>query len=322
MIPFILLSLVFIIVLWIYRTFFSWKGVLVAVLIIFTLFPQAAENLVQVITISIRDFFDWTYGNLGTHSQRMRVIERINMFIQVNLKPYIQMGGILGAAYVLGKNYLKIKNRIYKTRTSKTKKFFQLFTWGEEKYIQEAGKEIYQLFKLSVLKHKELREEDMPRSFIFGHDHFPFSYVLNKSDGLNNLGEIFYFNTGAWQSWFAREGHRRLRTGGSDLEFTFLRIWKPEGERDYEVDLLRWNDDANRAAEQIVFERKEESGLIDKLYKMLGEWVPLFAGFGAVLGLLIGYFMNFWFVGCITGAVSGTIVGLGFNQWAKKTPQY
>lgn len=90
-----------------------------------------------------------------------------------------------------------------------------------------------------------------PRFYIFGHDHHPAARKIPDSDAV-------YFNTGSWLPSFVREDARRQRTGGMDIEFTFLEISKHRNE-DYMAVLKRWNDSVGAPSIQIVDPIKPES---------------------------------------------------------------
>jgi len=95
--------------------------------------------------------------------------------------------------------------------------------------------------------HDELRKRDAGlRYIIHGHDHQPDTRPLSRAaDG--HLA--YYLNTGTWTPTFA-EGERRLRTLGQEVQFTFVQLVKAVS--GYEAHLLRWNDDAGRAEQQLV----------------------------------------------------------------------
>ncbi len=95
--------------------------------------------------------------------------------------------------------------------------------------------------------HRHLREEDPDlRYYIVGHDHKPDVRVVERRDDHRH---VYCLDTGSWVPWFA-EGKRRLQTLGREVQFSFA--WLVKGERGYEAELLRWNDDAGRADLQIV----------------------------------------------------------------------
>lgn len=84
----------------------------------------------------------------------------------------------------------------------------------------------------------------VPRYYIFGHDHHPAAREIPGSDAV-------YFNTGSWLPSFVTEDPRRQRTGGLDVEFTFLEISKKKN-ADYAAVLRRWNDAIGMPSRQIV----------------------------------------------------------------------
>jgi len=63
--------------------------------------------------------------------------------------------------------------------------------------------------------------------------------------------DAVYFNTSSWLPSFVNEDTRRQRTGGLDVEFTFLEISRQKNE-DYTAMLKRWNDAAGVLSQQIV----------------------------------------------------------------------
>jgi UDP-2,3-diacylglucosamine pyrophosphatase LpxH len=82
--------------------------------------------------------------------------------------------------------------------------------------------------------------------YVLGHDHRPDVRIVDRRPGGSH---VYYLNTGSWTPWFA-ERARRLQSLGRDVEFTFVRLVREE-ER-YRSELLRWNDDAGRAEQQLV----------------------------------------------------------------------
>jgi len=103
------------------------------------------------------------------------------------------------------------------------------------------------LFEAARRLHGHLRGEDHDlRFYLFGHTHQPDVRLVERRDDGRH---VYYLNTGSWTPYFAA-GERRLRRLGEAVQFTFARLrWTGRG---YEADLLRWNDDAGRAEEQIV----------------------------------------------------------------------
>ncbi|HIE39198.1 MAG TPA: hypothetical protein EYH30_06915 [Anaerolineales bacterium] len=95
--------------------------------------------------------------------------------------------------------------------------------------------------------HRHLRETDRHlRFYILGHDHKTDVRIVERKPDHKH---VYYLNTGCWFPEFV-EGTRRLQTLGQDVQFTFVRlVQRQEG---VEADLLRWNDDAGRAEQQIV----------------------------------------------------------------------
>ena len=194
--------------------------------------------------------------------------------------------------------------------------------FGDE-YVQEAGRQTFELFEQRAADstHKPpFAEEDLPRYYIFGHDHIPAKILLKEGDIWSGNRHVYYFNTGSWLSWFAGEDVRRLRTGGGDLEFTFLKIWKRSDEWSYQDDeydarLLRWNDAAGRAEDQLVIgPKKEEDSFIPALLRPTLFVACLFAA----IGLYIGVGQGNWLISVILGLVLGAVVGLGLYLGAQR----
>lgn len=104
-------------------------------------------------------------------------------------------------------------------------------------YLSEAARRIHNLLRA--------KDPDL-RYYMMGHDHRPNTRIVERKQDSRH---VYYLNTGSWTPWFAEEA-RRLQTLGREVQFTFTRLVSDE--HGYEADLLRWNDDANRADPQII----------------------------------------------------------------------
>lgn len=242
--------------------------------------------------------------------------------------------GILGsgiAAILMGMLVSGFKDTAIAYLQGKDEKRFQIALYGEEKYIHEAGREtvnIFQKHSKSPVEYKRASErrrketilkDDLPRYYIFGHDHIPSKVFMQEKNDLKGEKSAYYFNTGSWLSWFAGEDLRRLRTGGGDLEFTFLEIYaekKKNGKREeYEAELRRWNDDAERAEEQLVIEQVTEK---DVLVKVLAGPILFLACLLGTIGLVIGAKMENWGLGSVVGIVVGAFMGWALHLGAQR----
>jgi UDP-2,3-diacylglucosamine pyrophosphatase LpxH len=101
--------------------------------------------------------------------------------------------------------------------------------------------------------HTQMKEVDSNlRFYILGHDHRTDVQILERRPDRRH---IYYLNTGCWFPEFA-EGTRRLQTLGQEVQLTFVRLVRQEG--GVQAELLRWNDDAERAERPIILARKRE----------------------------------------------------------------
>jgi UDP-2,3-diacylglucosamine pyrophosphatase LpxH len=168
--------------------------------------------------------------------------------------------GVIALRYLIGGFVDPLKKKLKR----ENKKFFQYMLYGQD-YIRVAARQTYNVFA-DWVKCQKLPANEMPRFYIFGHDHEPYKAVLSKGDYWNDEPTAEYINTGSWLSSFSKEDVRRLRTGGGDLEFTFFKVWKYKtGVNEMEVkgELLRWDDEAERIERQIVIAAKGGDGITD-----------------------------------------------------------
>lgn len=262
---------------------------------------------------------------VGTRGWLGDQIEQIQQFVKTDGlgEPVSTIVSIVGPAavlFVLGTLASEIKETIIVRLKAKRKKFFQVALFGMHEYMEEAGRQTFEIFEEWAAKNK-LSEEDLPSYYIFGHDHIPYKHVLKKKGPWSGKN-VYYINTGSWLSWFAREDTRRLRTGGSDLEFTFLKIWKPPPdsewdyyEEEYKHSFLRWNDDAGRPEDQIVIAPEREA---DAVAKLLAAPILFTAGLGAAVGFVVDTQVGTWWLGATYGAAAGGLIGWALHQGIKR----
>ncbi len=193
------------------------------------------------------------------------------------------------------------------------RKCFQVALFGED-YVREAGRATFELFEQRAHQADPnlppFPVEELPRYYIFGHDHDPHKKLLKEEHYWTDEKATYYLNTGSWLSWFAGQDARRLRSGGKDLEFTFVKIWEQDigwDETEYRAELLRWNDDAGRAEEQVVISHQDEP---DEIAEALKRPVLPAAGLGAAVGLGVGLAMGPWLLGLLVGAAAGALLSL------------
>jgi len=268
--------------------------IIILLLLGIVLFPESFQALT-----------DWIEGlaraivvTPGEPNQLQETLKNLESIIQV----LGRAGAVVLTAVLLKVLLSGIKEPIIGRLKKRNEKFIQLLFFGD-KYIQEAGRQTYMLFKDLIGAQDDAGKPALPRFFIFGHDHEPFKYKLNADESTPNEQDVFYLNAGSWMPKFADEDLRRLRTAGSDVEFTFIKMWQPKGGTDYTARLLRWNDPADREEEQIVIETKEDdSAEITKL-----GWV---LGVVSALGFSIGFLLNDWLRGLETGLLLGSLYSL------------
>ena len=226
---------------------------------------------------------------------------------------------ILGSAalvFLLGMVISGFKETAVAYVRKKNDKRFQIALYGEE-YVQEGGRQTARLFEERANdkgNSPEFPPEALPRYYIFGHDHIPYRILLKEGNYWTGAKSTYYFNTGSWLSLFSGEDTRRLRTGGGDLEFTFLKIWQPSVSTpdsasrggEYEASLLRWDDEAGRAEDQLVIAPKKEKDAIAEALK--GRILAL-AGLGATIGLIVGITIGSWGMWTILGVAIGALLG-------------
>jgi hypothetical protein len=227
--------------------------------------------------------------------------------------------GILGSAalvFLIGMVIAGFKETVVAYVRQRNEKRFQIALYGEE-YVQEGGRQTARLFEDRAhgsQKQPKFPQDALPRYYIFGHDHIPYRMLLKEGNYWTGAKNTYYFNTGSWLSLFSGEDTRRLRTGGGDLEFTFLKIWQPtdtiQGSTsrsgEYEASLLRWDDEAGRAKDQLVIAPKKEKDAVAEALK--GRILAL-AGLGATIGLIFGIVVGSWGVWTILGFAIGALLG-------------
>ncbi len=127
-----------------------------------------------------------------------------------------------------------------------------------------------------------------PRYYIMGHDHKPMVRRM-ESDAYTGV-DTFFYNTGSWLPWFADQDLRRMRTGGLDNEFTFVKITSTvdknpwgNGSPNSNAEYLRWNDFTSLPQEQMdITVRKDES-----VTRLFGGWPGAGIFLGIILGILV-----------------------------------
>ncbi len=226
---------------------------------------------------------------------------------------------VLGSAalvFLLGMVISGFKETFVAYLRQRNEKRFQIALYGEE-YVQEGGRQTAELFEERARdshKDPEFPPEALPRYYIFGHDHIPCRMLLKEENYWTGAQNTYYFNTGSWLSLFSGQDTRRLRTGGGDLEFTFLKIWQPAGSvlgsasggGEYHAHLLCWDDEAGRAEDQLVIAPKKEKDAVAEALK--GRILSL-AGVGATIGLIVGIAMGNWGLWTIMGLALGALLG-------------
>jgi hypothetical protein len=246
------------------------------------------------------------------------LVERIGGWA-AQIENVVKLVGSAVAAVVLGILISGIKDTLIAFLRGKDEKRFQAALFGTD-YIRAAGRQTFQLFEERA-NDSQLRPfplQDLPRYYIFGHDHDACRILLKEADYWSGAKSTYYLNTGSWLSLFAAEDARRLRTGGSDLEFTFVKIWRPVdgyGEGEYQASLLRWDDAAGRAEDQIVITPLEET---DTIEKALEGTILSTAGLGAALGLALGLWLGRWGSWAILGTAGGGLLGWLLQKGASR----
>ncbi len=112
---------------------------------------------------------------------------------------------------------------------------------GSGPFLRHAAQRIHQLLK---------QEDPQLRFYIFGHTHRTDATIVERRP---NHEHVTYLNTGCWFAEFAA-GARRLQTMGAEVQFTFVRL--VQRDTGAEAELLRWNDDAERAERQVLLSTK------------------------------------------------------------------
>lgn len=191
-------------------------------------------------------------------------------------------------------------------------KFFYFFIDGEE-YILNGAQDIRKLLE----NEKGFPAEKLPKFYIMGHDHKPMVRLIS-ADPFNDNNKTYFYNTGSWLPWFADQDLRRMRTGGLDNEFTFVKITVKEGQSEWETAeindaYLRWNDFTGRPQEQ--FETAVKKG--ESHTRLLGGW----PGIGLFAGVLTGLFLLAPNLGLINLAVSG-FIGTSIGWMIEKMALY
>lgn len=131
--------------------------------------------------------------------------------------------------------------------SDQTKKLVERYIMPTE-YIKNACQRAHALLRST------LTPRDTPYYYIMGHDHLP-NFHMIEGQSPDRERQTFYVNTGSWLPAFNKENVRRMRTGGSDSEFTFFMVSEKtnwEGEAVYFGELMRWNDNARCAQPQIT----------------------------------------------------------------------
>lgn len=249
---------------------------MIALFLSLFLLPGVGDFIQEIIGIANR----WQEGTL-------------NQLLSV---PFVVV--IIGlAARALWSGFMEIKKQ---NMAKKNEKSFQLVFYHD--YIFEGAKGVYDIFR-------NARSESIPRYYIMGHDHHPGRKRLGYSPSYEGY-DFTFFNTGSWLPSFEDKGERRLRTGGLDNEFTFLKIWGEPEPTDpfvdstvgYTAELLRWNDHAGRAENQISIEKQDEDP-----QPVHGFWSAVIAAICLLLGVL---WESFW-LGAILGIILGVVLAIG-----------
>ena len=193
-----------------------------------------------------------------------------------------------------------IADIVQQKKAAKNEKFFQLVFYHD--YIFEGAKGVYNIFRANKV-------DPAPRYYIMGHDHHPGRKRLGYSPGYDGY-DFTFFNTGSWLTSFESNSIRRLRTGGVDNEFTFLKIWGQseiddpfvDGALDYAAELMRWNDAANRADPQITIGTRQEEA-----QPVRGFWSALVVAVSLLFGFLLENFWLWSFLGLALGVTLAVI---------------
>lgn len=217
-------------------------------------------------------------------------------------------------------------------------KFFNYFI-DQEDYILEGARGVKTVLeeytnRTSLGDDKEGRDDWSsgvmypPRFYIMGHDHRPTRHRFINNDLFLFKQNAEYYNTGSWLPWFADQDLRRMRTGGLDNEFTFLKIHDGKSQRvrddsfswdnaDYSAEFLRWNDAAGRPQEQIVIHRSEA----EEKTRLFGGWIGIGITIAILLAIvsdqtagLLGY--------TAIGGLLGYIIQLIASRLASRTADY
>lgn len=163
-------------------------------------------------------------------------------------------------------------------------------------YLYNAATTLHHIFATHTTNNQA------PRYYIMGHDHRPdFREIPDFAE--HNEPRAFYVNTGAWLPQLDTDNARRLRSGGSDVEFTCFMLWGAG-----QAQLVKWNDAAGRVDMQIV---PPQSQLLD-------DYVISTAIGGILIGLIVGLLLaniapdqfRYPLIGSlIIGAIAGLIIG-------------
>ncbi|MCP4418813.1 MAG: hypothetical protein GY805_19530 [Chloroflexi bacterium] len=200
----------------------------------------------------------------------------------------------------VGDLFSKLVSWLWQLISKTAMKIGKFEVFDTHNYLFNASKEVRKIF----IDNKDSLKDPAPKFYIFGHDHHPESRVIpllqdewDELDAWDEWDDPVYLNTGAWLPDFDGET-RRLRTGGKDVEFTFLKIWK-KGNK-YVHELLQWNDNGLRADSQIVPTDKKKDAPTNIVKTVLG---------GVLLGAFVGVWLEKLIISLLVFGVVGYLIG-------------